>query len=185
MYFLPKIHKMTEPIVIPPPLIPGKPSVRPICASNGWVTYNVSCYLGILLQPLVHEIPAYIKDSNSVIKLLENKTFPHDLTFLATDVESLYPSIDIEEGLQALERQMLQAHWSYEKIELTLQLTRWVLRNNVVEFNGKQYLQIRGTAMGTPCAVVFACLFMAHLEIQITKDLAYEGYPTLSLTYDL
>ena len=32
--------------------------------------------------------------------------------------------------------------------------------------------------MGKHCVVVFACLFMAHLEIQITKDLAYEGYPT-------
>ena len=178
MYFLPKIHKMAEPIVIPPPLIPGKSSVRPICASNGWITYNVSTYLDILLQPLAQKIPTYIKDSNSVIKLLEDKTFPPDFAFLAADVESLYPSIDIEEGLQALERQMLQAHWSYGKIELTLQLTRWVLRNNVVEFNGKQYLQIRDTAMGTPCAVVFACLFMAHLEIQITKDLAHEGYPT-------
>ena len=143
-----------------------------------WITYNISTYLDILLQPLIYKIPTYIKDSNSVIKLLEDQTLPPDFVFLAADVESLYPSIDIEEGLQALEMQMLQAHWSYGKIELTLQLTRWVLRNNVVEFNGKQYLQIRGTAMGTPCAVVFACLFMAHLEIQITKDLAYEGYPT-------
>jgi hypothetical protein len=124
MYFLPKIHKMTEPIITPPPLIPGESCVHPICASIGWITYNVSTYLDILLQPLVHKIPTYIKDSNSVIKLLEDQTLPPDFVFLAADVESLYPSIDIEEGLQALEMQMLQAHWSYGKIELTLQLTR-------------------------------------------------------------
>ena len=185
MYFLPKIHKMSEPYVIPPPLIPGKPLVRPICASIGWVTYNVSTYLDILLRPLVYGIPTYIKNSDSLIKILETKQFPHDTTFLAADVESLYPSIDIDEGLKALEMTMLRAHWSYDKIELTLRLTEWVLRNNVVEFNGKQYLQLQGTAMGTPCAVVFACLFMADLEVQIDKDLRYMDYhqPLLNLRF--
>jgi len=43
-------------------------------------------------------------------------------------------------------------------------LTRWVLFNNYLEFNNKLYLQICGTAMGTPCAVVFACIFMGTIE---------------------
>ena len=35
------------------------------------------------------------------------------------------------------------------------------------QFNGKNYLQIHGTAMGTKMAVAFANIFMAHIETQI------------------
>jgi hypothetical protein len=45
-----------------------------------------------------------------------------------------------------------------------MKLLSWVMKNSVVEFRGKKYLQIRGTAMGTPAAVVFAVLFMSHVD---------------------
>ena len=39
-----------------------------------------------------------------------------------------------------------------------------ILRKNHFEFNGSLYLQIRGTAMGTKCAVALSSLFMGRLE---------------------
>ena len=42
-----------------------------------------------------------------------------------------------------------------------------VSRNVFFQFNGKNYLQIHGTAMGTKMAVAFANIFMAHIETQI------------------
>ena len=164
-YLLPKLHKLDIPWPRPPPLPSGKtPPVRPICASISWITYIESVYLDIALKPLMLELPSYIANSAALVKRLEHSTFPPDCALLAADVESLYPSIDLNRGLDALNETLSQANTpTVHRIRIVM-LTRWVLFNNYLEFNGKLYLQIRGTAMGTPCAVVFACIFMGTIE---------------------
>ena len=46
-------------------------------------------------------------------------------------------------------------------------MLRLILKENSFQFNGKNYLQIHGTAMGTKVAVAFANIFMANIETQI------------------
>ena len=164
-YFLPKLHKLAIPWPRPPPLLPNKtPPVRPICASIGGITYIVSVYLDITLKPVMLQIPSYIMNSAALAKQLEHTTFPADCALLAADVESLYPSIDITRGLDALNDTLHSTGMPPANRQRIVLLTRWVLFNNYLEFNGKLYLQICGTAMGTPCAVVFACIFMGTIE---------------------
>ena len=45
-----------------------------------------------------------------------------------------------------------------------------ILKENSFQFNGKNYLQIHGTAMGTKMAVAFANIFMANTETQILSN---------------
>ena len=45
-----------------------------------------------------------------------------------------------------------------------------ILNENYFQFNGKNYLQIHGTAMGTKMAVAFANIFMADIETQIVSQ---------------
>jgi hypothetical protein len=53
----------------------------------------------------------------------------------------------------------------------------WVLSNNYCTFAGTLYHQIKGTAMGTPLAVVFANLFLAAIELPLlTKSTGYTLY---------
>jgi hypothetical protein len=164
-YFLPKLHKLDLPFPINPPLVPGRtPPVRPICASIGWVTYAVSVLLDIILKPIMLRLDSYIMNSASVAKHLHTMEFPNECALLSADVDSLYPSIDITRGLDAINQALLEYGTPPKDREFTIFLLRWVLFNNVLEFNNKLYLQIRGTAMGTPCAVVFACIFMGMLE---------------------
>ena len=166
-YFLPKLHKLLLPWPRPPPLIPGRtPPVRPICAAICWVTYIVSVYLDIILKPTMLQLPSYIMNSAALVKQLEHKTFPNNCALLAADVESLYPSIDINRGLDALDNALRATDMPHNTRIFIVKLVRWVLYNNYLEFNGKFYLQIRGTAMGTPCAVVVACIFMGTIERQ-------------------
>ena len=42
-----------------------------------------------------------------------------------------------------------------------------ILEENSFQFNGKDYLQTHGTAMGTKMAVAFASIFMASVEKEI------------------
>jgi hypothetical protein len=44
-----------------------------------------------------------------------------------------------------------------------------VLKNNYIQFKGKTYLQINGTAMGQSCAVVFANVFVYEIEIDMVN----------------
>ena len=103
-------------------------------------------------------------NSAALAKRLEERQFPSMCTLLAADVESLYPSIDINRGLDALDDALKNSGTDNQTRQHIILLTRWVLLNNITEFNGKLYIQIRGTAMGSPCAVVFACIFVGQIE---------------------
>ena len=57
LYFLTKIHKKKSP-----------PPGRPICNNRGTMTENISKWTDVELQPLVKELPSYIKDDTDFIK---------------------------------------------------------------------------------------------------------------------
>ena len=62
-------------------------------------------------------------------------------------------------------------------VKTYIAIARWVLTNNYVRFGDSIWLQLRGTAMGTPFAVAYANIFLGSLE----KRLASATHPTLSL----
>ena len=45
-----------------------------------------------------------------------------------------------------------------------------ILKENSFQFNGLDYLQTHGTAMGTKVAVAFANIFMASIEKEILRQ---------------
>ena len=83
------------------------------------------------------------------------------------DIFGLYTLIPIELGIEAI------SYWLHEKRELIHQrLTndfiieplKFVLKNNNALFDDQMYLQLFGTAMGTKCAPLYACLTVGYLE---------------------
>ena len=59
LYLLPKIHK--HPL-----------SWREICSSPGWITFIISMFIDLILQPLLKQVPTYIQDSSSFIRETQN-----------------------------------------------------------------------------------------------------------------
>ena len=45
-----------------------------------------------------------------------------------------------------------------------------ILKENSFQFNGENYLQTHGTAMGTKMAVAFANIFMAEFETKLIRQ---------------
>ena len=159
-YYNPKMHKIYPPITL-----------RPLCSTIGTPTYAASVLLDIKLQPYLHKIDTYIQSSTSIILKVHNTTFPRNCAFLVADIESLYPSIPTKEGLQKL-KQFLDRHYHNSlDTQLILHLAEWVLTNNMFTFNEEHYIQISGTAMGTPFAVTYACIYLAELEYELTATL--------------
>ena len=162
LYFLPKLHK--NPVTL-----------RAICASQGWVTYWTSVYLHMLIFPLLKLIPTYLSNSAQLVKTIENIQLPKYYQFVEADVDNLYPSIDIPDGLLAMKKFLKNVGWHQSKIDFGMDLFRWVLTNNYLCFGTRIFLQISGTAMGSPCAVVFACVYMHILEEEAMNRFLYQN----------
>ena len=143
---------------------------RPICASIGTITYHASKYLDHVLQPAMKMSRSYIKDSFAIIERLSLQRFPSNCTIVTADVESLYPSIITEDGLAALNVALTALKLPSSLRELYVELTRWVLTHNYLQFGKRMFHQIRGTAMGTPLAVSYANISLMILEQRVLRS---------------
>ena len=174
LYLLPKIHKGK----IPPP-------GRPIISANGCPTENISQFVDFFLNPTCLTLPSFVKDTTHFLqKLNDLGTLPDNCILVTMDVSSLYTNIPNNEGLSAA-RIALDTHRPQAGIKPTnaslIHLLELVLTKNNFQFNGVNFLQIGGTAMGTKVAPSFAVTYMGAFE----KDnvYTYRLKPTIYLRY--
>lgn len=166
LFFLPKIHKGK----LPPP-------GRPICSSNDGPTEKTSAFLDFFLNRLVKCTNSYIKDAGDcVIKIaLYSSIMPKPGSVIGSlDVSSFYTTIP-NEGIEAT----LDAYVSAEGIDVKPSaaalgtLLNFVLKCNIFQFNGTNYLKVGGTAMGTRVVPTYANHFMACLEAALLESSPY------------
>ncbi|XP_033124709.1 uncharacterized protein LOC117123022 [Anneissia japonica] len=154
-YMLPKIHKKNS-------------TGRPIVSTCNCPTVVISQFLGSIFTPIVQTLPTYIKDSSEAIRIFNQFYFTGDHKYVFTmDVRSLYTSIPIDDGLNALKHFLEKDNPSNCSTSCLIRLAELVLRTASFSFNGNYYRQISGVSMGTRMGPSFACLFMGYLEEQI------------------
>ena len=159
MYFLPKIHKNLNP-----------PPGRPIVSANGCPTEKISQFVDHFLNPTTFTLPSYVKDTTHFLLKLSRLGRLSPNCLLATmDVTSLYTNINTDIGIDAvrrtLERTRRDPNLKPSNASL-IKLLELVLRRNNFQFNGQNYLQIQGCAMGTKLAVGYANNAMGSFEDQ-------------------
>ena len=153
-YWSPKIHKK------------GNPG-RPVGSTVNCHTANISKYVDYHLQPIVKQLPSYVKDTNDFInKINAVKSVPKNSYLVTMDVRSLYTNIPNAEGISAMKRGFdnYSKKTTSTKV-ITTFLTLILTLNNFV-FDCIHYLQIKGCAMGTICARAYANIFMANFELK-------------------
>ena len=131
-------------------------------------TANISKYIEYHLQPVVKQIPSYIKDTNDFInKINDIGNIPPNSYLVTMDVKSLYTNIPNSEGIAAVKN----AYDNYLKKSIATKVITtflaFILTLNNFIFNCKRYLQIKGCGMGTICAAAYANIFMASFESKI------------------
>ena len=169
-YLLPKIHKE------------GNPG-RPIISANGHPTEKISEFVDYHLRDSVKELPSYLQDTTHFLNRISHSSPVQPGTTLATmDVTSLYTNIPHAEGIKACKEALDLRPVKIPSTECLVILIELVLKLNNFTFNGKHYLQINGTAMGTRMAPSYANIFMGRFESYILSNNPLSS-PTIWLRY--
>ena len=161
MYFLIKLHKNPH-------------AYRPICSCVNSITTNISKLLDHWLKQAVILLPSYIRDTTHLIQTIEDKTFEKDILLCTVDVTNMYTNIPTDEGNQAALKALETLKRSKPDLgmpdtQVMLDLLNTVTTNNVFEFNGEHYLQIRGVPMGNIMAPSYSGIFMGELEQRLIQ----------------
>ena len=166
-YLTIKVHK--QPII-----------GRPIVASIGSFTYYISSYLDKVLQPVMKQQGSYLRNTNDLIIDIETNPLFKSMTveniMYTADIKDMYPSINIVDGLCQLKLAILEYNTRVDNTkhihtEFIIDLAHFILTNNYFIFGHNTYwLQVSGTAMGTPLAVTFACIYIGQLEKQLLNS---------------
>ncbi|XP_069606611.1 uncharacterized protein [Ranitomeya imitator] len=164
LYLVPKVHKNA-----------ADPPGRPIVAANEGLCEIICDIVEYYLKPLVTQLPSYIKDTNAALGHLENIQLTDDMILVTADVEALYSCIKHSDGLQAVEKYLMQSNMEQDMSEFILILLKFILTHNVFMFAGKIFLQLQGTAMGASCAPSYANLFMGAWEWSIFQENEIQG----------
>lgn len=160
LYALPKIHKSET-----------DPPYRPIVSGINSLTEKVSEFVDYHIQPLVKTLPSFIRDTTELLNKLRSIQIVDENDWLVTlDVSSLYTSIPHKDGLEALNHFLNQTSLDIPA-DLILDFTEFILTHNYFLFEKDYYLQLQGTAMGTPLAPSYANLFMGKFE----EDFVYNN----------
>ena len=169
LYLLPKTHKVKKENEFPPG--------RPIISANGCPTEKISAFVDENLKGSIPQIASYIKDTTDFIRKIENILVPEDCILVTFDVTSLYTNIPNDQGINAVHNFLKKHKPLYASVDTIILLLSEVLTKNNFEFNGKHYLQVGGTAMGTKLAPSYANIFMGELEKKTIE--AYDKEPLL------
>ena len=119
------------------------------------------------MKTLLPYVQSYIKNSTEVIRDLKTLHIPKGALLFSADATSMYTNIDTDLGLQAFadffEDNKTKISPNFP-INLFLQVLELVMKNNIFIFSNTTWLQLSGTAMGTPVACAYATITYGQYE---------------------
>ena len=123
-------------------------------------------FIDSILQPLLHNIPSLITDTNDFIRKLDdiNHLITPESTMITMDINSLHTNIPHTDGINAC-CSFPNRHITDPSLINDIQiLIDFILTHNLFKFNNDKYLQIKSTAMGTKIAPAYAYIFMDAIK---------------------
>ena len=172
MYLMPKIHKT--------PL-----KTRAIISYSGSICQGLALWVDKELKKIIKHLPFVATSSISTkVEICARRWCPSALLF-TMDATSMYTNIHLahalpiisdflnssEKGIRICKKESINCNALTRALEL-------VMSNNIFKFGDTNWLQLAGTAMGTPPAPNWATLYFNIWEIQTIND-----YPELSDSY--
>jgi hypothetical protein len=153
-YGLPKVHK--NPITL-----------RPVVSTSGSLLAIFSTWLDFKMKELLPLIQSYTKNSSSTLEELKKLDIPENALLFSADAVSMYTNIDTPTGISAISDFIHSQKTNISNdfpTDLFLQILQVVMQNNIFTFANSYWLQLTGTAMGTPVACAYATITFGHFE---------------------
>jgi len=153
-YGLPKVHK--TPVLL-----------RPVVSSINSFSSIFSNWLDFCMKELLPLVKSFTKNSFEVIQDLKQLTIPRNALLFSVDTKSMYTNIDTNTGISYISSfiKANQADISPNfPTNLFLEVLQLVMENNIFKFGNTTWLQLSGTAMGTPCPCAYATITFGHYE---------------------
>jgi len=144
-YGLPKIHKTPF-------------SLRPVISSSSSLSSIFSNWLDYRMRELLPFMKSYTKNSFEVIKDLKQLEIPKNAPLFSADAKSMYTNIDTTTGLLTFKK--ISPDFPVTLFLTTLEML-WGI--TIFNFSDTYWLQLTGTAMGTPAAC-YATITNGHFE---------------------
>eukprot|EP00954_Amorphochlora_amoebiformis_P001360 103825-Amorphochlora_amoeboformis.AAC.1 len=158
-YLLFKIHKLKKDAL----KARVKPPTRLLAPCMKTVGETAARWVDNLVSPVYrNNTPHDLRDTPALIRSLQVHTFPLTCTLSVKDIVALYPSIPLALGDRYFLR-FLRRHFDKLRASRIYTIARTVLRNNILRYRDSYYLQVVGTAIGNPLAVVYANVFVSEL----------------------
>ncbi|XP_045610222.1 uncharacterized protein [Procambarus clarkii] len=181
LYLLPKIHNSLEETT-------GTWQGRPVLSGRRAPTRPVDWICTALLNPLLRLLPERIKDTTDFLKKIAEirGPVPRGARLFSMDVVSLYPSIPQREAAKVVAsfftdnrakiRQELQdaGVWRTPSKETLEEAILHVMRDTLLQFEGRAYQQTKGTVIGASSSVAIAEIFV-HVVLERKRSHRKDG----------
>ena len=157
-YLLAKIHKN-----------PWK--TRPIVSYSGSILHGLGRWLDTQLQLICKELPYFLSSSRNLVKDLSSvKGICSSTRLFSCDAVSMYTNINTKHALDEITA-FLQTSPIPKKLSLNtaaiIRAIDIIMNHNVFRFGDTYWVQLCGTAMGTPPAPMYATLYFAIHEYNV------------------
>ncbi len=167
IYGSPKTHKEGVPL-------------RPIVDFRFSPTYNLASFLSGILKKVTENHPYTVKNSSEFVDRIQDQKLKPGHMKVSFDVKSLFTNIPIQDGLQFVKIR-LQNDDTWEKfttlkIDDILEILKLCVTCTSFTYAEKTYLQLDGTAMGSPISPVFAELVLQHMEQRIVTNIPFISF---------
>lgn len=157
LFGIPKTHKE---VFLPP--------FRLIVSSNLAKTNPMAIFIDNALKYALERPKYMIVDSWDFLTQLSDDLYQQEWFLVMVDVVDVFTSIPHDLGLQFFHEILSQyCILNNQDISMLGTFMEMVLDNNYIIFEGEMYKQMKGIAMGAPCALVYASLFMWAWERNI------------------
>ncbi|XP_055910765.1 uncharacterized protein LOC129945130 [Eupeodes corollae] len=152
IYGLPKTHKPSMPM-------------RPIVSSLNLPCYELSRFVGRILQSVTNETKYTVKNSYEFVDKARNVKLQSNDVLVSFDVISLFTNIPVQLAINIIKKKWdtISRHTKISQTKFIEIMDFCLKDNNYLQFKDIIYKQIFGMPMGNPLSPTIADLVMDHL----------------------
>ena len=132
---------------------------RPIVAGYNWLLTPASIFVGQYSKEFCSKFDNILRDSLSLVNLLEKMKFDKESFLFTTDFKNLYSNISVKDAMELMRRLFFKYQNVIPNAHLIFELMELVFSCAIMKFQKTFFKQILGIVMGTNLAPILANIY--------------------------